>query len=178
MPANLCPMKKLYAPWRHDYINSVARKKDKDDSQEACVFCRQLAENDDEKYYIVKRFSDCAVMMNYYPYNAGHVMVLPYDHKPNLLDLSSNQRTQIMEVINLCTIVIGQVLSPEGFNIGINLGIAGGGGLPAHLHVHVLPRWRGDTNFLETIGAVKIVSSDLDKTYQTLRTAFSRVHQP
>ena len=147
-------MKKLYAPWRHDYINNVARKKDKDNSAKSCVLCTQLSHNQDDAYYIVKRFSDCAVMMNYYPYNAGHVMVLPYDHKPNLNDLTPHVRAQMMEVISLCTTVIEQELETEGFNVGINLGSAGGGGLPAHLHIHVLPRWRGDTNFLETTGEV------------------------
>ncbi|MCB9492792.1 MAG: HIT domain-containing protein [Epsilonproteobacteria bacterium] len=166
-------MKKLYAPWRHDYINNVARKQDKDSSEKGCVFCKQLMHKDDDKYYIIKRFSDCAVMMNYYPYNAGHVMVLPYHHQPNLDNLTPLVRTQMMEVVSLSTTVIGKTLNSEGFNVGINLGSAGGGGLPSHLHIHVLPRWKGDTNFLETTGGVKIVSSDLDKMYFMLKEAFA-----
>lgn len=137
-----------------------------------CVFCKQFAQDNDEQNFIIKRFAYCAVILNLYPYNAGHVMILPYEHKAELHDLDAQVRTEIMEVLTTVMPVVTKALDTQGFNVGINLGLAGGGGIPSHLHVHVLPRWRGDTNFLETIGNTKVISSDLAQTYKTLKKAF------
>lgn len=171
-------MNVLYAPWRDGYVNKMTDQKDKilkDGSPAPCVFCTQFAADDDDKYFIVKRFEHCAVMMNLFPYNIGHVMVLPLVHKPNLTDLTAEIRNEMMEVANLATQVIGTVLNTEGFNLGINLGIAGGGGMPSHLHMHILPRWRGDTNFLEIIGQTRLISSDFEKTFQKLKDGFAKI---
>jgi len=113
-------------------------------------------------------------MMNLYPYSVGHVMVLPYAHKPDLIELDVDVRAEMMDVVTLATHVMTEVLHAKGFNIGINLGIAGGGGIPSHVHIHVLPRWRGDTNFLETIGQVKLLSGDFEKTFQVLKAGFEK----
>lgn len=166
----------MYAPWRHDYVTGIS-KKGKNTNLEAkeCVFCNQMQPNADDDNFIVKRFQHCVVMMNYFPYNVGHVMVLPYQHKGELHDLTPEVRAEMMEAVNTSVLVLGKVLKTEGFNIGINLGIAGGGGIPSHLHIHVLPRWRGDTNFLETIGDVKLQSADFLKTFKDLKDGFAQV---
>jgi len=167
-------MKRLYAPWRQDYVTGMTGKSDKKNkTKNDCVFCSQLSANDDDKYFVIKRFKHCVVMMNYYPYNAGHVMILPLEHKGDLSDLSSTVRAEMMEALNKSIQVIGKTMNAEGFNVGINLGIAGGGGIPSHLHIHILPRWRGDTNFLETIGQTKLISSDFTKVFKDLKKGFS-----
>lgn len=169
-------MKRLYAPWRHDYVTKVSKKKGIEKaSKDECIFCSQLQKNDDDAHFVLKRFDHCFVTMNLYPYNVGHIMVLPYDHKPDLHDLEPHVRAEMMEVVSTATVVLGTVLKTEGFNIGINLGSAGGGGLPAHLHIHILPRWRGDTNFLETLGQTKILSVDFTKTFNDLKAGFASV---
>jgi len=165
-------MKYLYAPWRHDYVNNCPEKP-KEPLKNNCVFCHQFDQNNDEKYYIIKRFSYSAVMLNYYPYKAGHIMILPLEHKGMLTDLDAKTRAQIMEVTSASIPILEKTLNAQGFNIGINLGEAGGGGIPAHLHVHVLPRWKGDTNFFETIGEMRLISSNMDKVYHLLREGFA-----
>jgi ATP adenylyltransferase len=166
-------MKRLHAPWRHDYVTRVSKKKGIETApKEECIFCNNLQENKDDKCFIIKRFKHCFVMMNLYPYNVGHVMVLPYEHKAELYQLTGTIRAEMMEAVNASTQVLEKVLKPGGFNIGINLGLAGGGGLPAHLHIHILPRWRGDTNFLETLGQIKLLSVELEKTFEDLKAGF------
>ena len=167
-------MKRLYAPWRHDYVTESTHKEKTSDAQE-CVFCKQLSAQDDDKYYVLKRFKHCFVMMNFYPYNVGHLMILPYEHKGMLSDLTPVVRADMMEALNASQLVIGDIMNCEGFNIGINLGIAGGGGIPSHVHIHILPRWRGDTNFLETIGQIKLISADFVKTFQDLKAGFEKI---
>lgn len=165
--------KRIYAPWRHDYVNSTTPL-NKDSYINNCVFCHQFAQQGkDEEFFILKRFPLTAVMLNFYPYNAGHLMVLPLEHQGELLDLPSATRAELMEVTAKSLPLLKEGLNAQGFNIGINLGHAGGGGIPEHLHIHILPRWRGDTNFLEAIGGVKIISSDLHKIYKTLKDSFS-----
>lgn len=166
-------MKRLYAPWRHDYVTKVNHAdKKKDNSEQSCVFCQQFQAQDDDKYFIIKRFTHCAAMMNYYPYNVGHLMILPYAHKADLSDLTPGVRAEMMEAVTISIVVMKKVLVTQGFNVGINLGIAGGGGIPSHLHIHVLPRWQGDTNFLETIGQTKLISANFMKTFQDLKDGF------
>lgn len=169
-------MKRLYAPWRHDYVTGMVDKGGNTKlGAKSCVFCTQLAADDDDKYFIIKRFKQCFVMMNYYPYNVGHVMILPNEHKGELHELSASVRAEMMEALNASIGVIDKVVKAKGFNIGINLGVAGGGGIPSHLHIHVLPRWQGDTNFLETIGETKLVSADFVKTFKDLKKGFAKI---
>ncbi len=174
-------MKRLYAPWRSAYVTKSAhraRQKKQDPAEpiaDDCVFCRQVAANDDVKYYILKRYQHCFIMMNFYPYNAGHLMILPYEHKAFLHDLLPEVRREIMEALNIALVTSKTILYNEGFNVGINLGLAGGGGIPGHLHVHTVPRWRGDTAFLEVLGETKLISSDLDKVFQDLKKAFDQL---
>ncbi len=169
-------MERLYAPWRHDYVTAMPKKKGKRSAlKKDCVFCKQIAAKKDDEYFIVRRFKHCVVMMNYYPYNAGHIMILPLEHKANLHELSKVVRAEMMEAVSLCTAVMEPALTAEGFNVGVNLGSAGGGGLPSHVHIHVLPRWRGDTNFLETIGQTKLISANIVTTFKKLKQVFAKV---
>jgi ATP adenylyltransferase len=165
-------MEKLYAPWRSDYVTGTVHKEKREKLKNDCVFCTAFQENNDEKYFILKRYKHCIVMLNAYPYNAGHLLILPIEHKGELDDLSINTRNELMDIINLSINALTKILKPQGFNVGLNLGIAGGGGIPSHLHFHILPRWSGDTNYLATIGEVKVVSSDLFKIYKDLKKEF------
>ncbi|MBD3273412.1 HIT domain-containing protein [Candidatus Dependentiae bacterium] len=167
-------MDKLYAPWRHDYVTGTARKKDKPKLKNDCIFCQQFEEDDDKKNLIIKRYKHCTIMLNRYPYNAGHLLILPLEHKGELEDLSKDVREELMELINNSIEILKKVLKPQGFNVGLNIGSAGGGGIPSHLHFHVLPRWNGDTNYLTTIGEVKVISSDFYKIYDDLKKEFEK----
>jgi len=160
----------MYAPWRHKYVTKEEKLSDKKKKlKNNCVFCDQLEQNDDAKYLILKRFRYCVVMMNYYPYNSGHVMVLPYEHKGILHDFTSTVRAALMEATTSSIDIIEETMECEGFNVGINQGIAGGGGIRDHLHIHILPRWQGDTNFLATLGDVTLVCSDFRQVYELLK---------
>lgn len=167
--------KLLYAPWRHEYVNRNRENDEKKSLKNDCVFCHQVELNEDEKFLIVKRFKNSFVMMNKYPYNVGHLMVLPYEHIPDLRKLKPEVRAEIFDVAALTLTIVEKVLKAKGFNLGINMGLAGGGGIPSHLHLHILPRWVGDTNFLETIGEVKMLSSDLQIVYQMLKDEFAKI---
>jgi len=113
--------------------------------------------------------------MNLYPYNTGHVMVVPYRHVADIADLTTDELTEMMELVKLSTIVIRKVLKPHGFNIGINIGRVAGAGIDKHVHVHVVPRWNGDTNFMPVIAGVKVISQDVRETYKALREALKEV---
>jgi ATP adenylyltransferase len=169
-------MKHLYAPWRQKYITKMTGKGgNKKLTKDECIFCKQLQENDDDKYFIIKRFKYSVIMMNRYPYNAGHLLILPLKHHAELDDLTAKDRAEMMEVLTKSIPILGTALGAEGFNVGINLGIAGGGGIPAHLHIHLLPRWRGDTNFLETLGQTKVISSDIQQVFKDLKSQCAHI---
>jgi ATP adenylyltransferase len=168
-------MKKLYAPWRNTYTKSAASTKKENATAHECVFCVQLNEHNDAHYFILRRFSHSVVMLNSYPYNTGHLLILPLKHSGQLSDLDVATRTQIMELAAVSTDILTDVLKPHGFNIGINLGKASGASIPSHLHMHVLPRWPSDTNFLPVLADTKIISVDLHETYRQLHAAFEHI---
>lgn len=168
-------MKKLFAPWRSSYAEDVSDKKTEFANANECIFCQQLEANEDEKYLIIKRFEHCALVMNKYPYNAGHVLLLPYVHIGVLEKLTPIVRADMMEALNTSTTVLHKALKPDGMNIGINLGKAGGAGIPSHLHIHLLPRWESDTNFMPTIAETKVISFDLNDIYKKLVTEFKKI---
>ena len=169
-------MDRMYAPWRDKYVTKdTKKKKHKTGTKKDCVFCTQLEAKKDDTYFVIKRFKYCFVMMNYYPYNVGHVMVLPYAHEGSIEVLDAKTRAEMMEAVNAAVTVMNKELKPEGFNIGMNLGLAGGGGIPSHIHIHVLPRWRGDTNFMETLSSTKLLSVDFKETFQKLKKGFSLI---
>jgi ATP adenylyltransferase len=159
----------LYAPWRSPYSDS---RNTASVSHNPCVFCVENEEIMDEDNFILKRAAHCYVVLNKYPYNAGHLMVIPYAHVKSLEELTAAARHEIIDVATMCTKILAQMLNCQGINIGLNLGQASGAGIPDHLHTHILPRWQGDTNFLPTLAHTKVISFDLTQMYQKLKPAF------
>jgi ATP adenylyltransferase len=168
-------MKRLYAPWRGKYTSKVSDNGQELVAEKDCVFCNQFKEHNDQKYFILHRFAHMVVMLNFYPYNAGHLMILPLRHVAHLNELSKNERADLMELTNGCVEVLKQVLSAHGVNVGINLGKAAGAGLPSHVHVHVLPRWRGDANFMPLLAGAKPISMDLEEMFLQLKPHIERL---
>lgn len=165
-------MKRLYAPWRDKYVtNEVHGKKVNKDKNE-CIFCTHISDNNDEAHYILKRGKHNYIMMNLYPYNAGHLLIVPYAHQADLNELSSDARQELIEFSSDCSVILKKALQAEGINIGLNLGKASGAGMPSHLHMHVLPRWVGDTNFMPVLAETKQISSDLNRIYKQLQPYF------
>jgi len=169
-------MKRLYAPWRSSYARAiVSNAKREDTSQNACVFCTQFKESNDYAHGIVRRFNHTAIMLNKYPYNAGHLMILPLVHVATLVQLTVSARQEIIELASHAQQIVTDVLGADGVNVGINFGKAAGAGIPAHMHVHVLPRFAGDTNFMPTLCNTKTVSFDLGSIYTELKPAFDGI---
>ncbi|MCX5922371.1 MAG: HIT domain-containing protein [Candidatus Dependentiae bacterium] len=165
-------MNKLYAPWRADYTVEVDGK-DHKTPKNTCVFCQNFSESWDEHHFILRRFEHVTVMLNLYPYNAGHLLILPLDHKADLNTLSRDARIELMEVTNHSIEIVKKTLHCHGVNVGLNLGKAAGAGIPSHLHMHVLPRFNGDTNFLPTLAQTKVVSFDLRALFEKLKPEFN-----
>lgn len=168
-------MKMLYAPWREDYTVDTAHgpKGQEGLPAETCIFCEQLKENNDTHHFILRRFNYCYVVLNRYPYNGGHLLILPLAHVAKLEQLSKEMRYELMEIIAQSTTILERELKAPGINVGLNMGKAAGAGLPSHLHFHILPRWLGDTNFLPTIGHTKAVSTSLEDLYFKLKPHFN-----
>jgi ATP adenylyltransferase len=171
-------MKHLYAPWRNKYVKKVERGKAKNALKEECIFCQKLTEHEDEKHFILARFKYFAIMLNLYPYNAGHILIVTLDHINHLKNLTAEARNELMALTNESIIILEKVMDAQGINVGINIGKAGGAGIPNHLHTHVLPRWIGDTNFLPTLTGTKQISVDLPKLYQQLKPHFQAIKLP
>ena len=160
-------MEHLWAPWRMEYIAGEQRP--------GCLFCRVVADPDDKDGELaVWRPEGALVMLNKFPYNAGHTLVAPVAHVPGLENLDDDQTTLLMRAVRRTIEVLRSTLSPEGFNVGSNIGRAAGAGIPDHVHLHVVPRWNGDTNFMPVIADVKTVNEALTKTAAKLREAFAR----
>ena len=155
-------MKILWAPWRIKYI--LGKK-------EGCIFCDKVKENKDKENYVLLRGKNGFVMLNTFPYNNGHLMVAPYKHVPDLEGLEKDVLGELMGLVKTCTQILKKALKPEGFNIGINLGKVAGAGVEGHIHIHIVPRWGGDTSFISTVGDTKIIPESLDDTYKKLLAA-------
>jgi ATP adenylyltransferase len=168
-------MKQLYAPWRGDYTSSTVRGKKEDTPEEDCIFCSQFKEQMDEKNFILKRFEHNVVMLCRYPYNAGHLLILPLTHVAGLQEISKEARGELMELANRSIEILNKTINPDGCNVGLNLGKAAGAGIPSHLHMHVLPRWTGDTNFMPVIAGTKVISFNIDEIYKKLHVAFAEL---
>lgn len=159
-------MERLWAPWRMEYINQ--------DPRPGCLFCRARNDpSDPDAELVVWRPEGATVMLNKFPYNPGHVMVAPVAHKADLTDLDDTETAALMRAVRTTISVLRSELKPEGFNVGANLGRVAGAGIPDHVHLHVVPRWNGDTNFMPVIGEVKVVNEHLIRTAEKLRAAFA-----
>lgn len=166
-------MNVLYAPWRSSFAQGNSKNQNTTDN--SCTFCEKLASSNDTQHFILKRMKHCFIILNRYPYNAGHLLILPLTHASTLDKVTLETRTQMMEAINHCSLIVSSVLQAQGVNVGINTGQASGGSLPEHLHIHVLPRWTGDTNFLPLLANTKVVSFDLEEIYQRLAPHFENL---
>ena len=167
-------MKKIYAPWRKEYVTDAEKvKKKQEQGAESvvvpCVFCQAFSRTTDEQDFILERREHTIVMLNRYPYNAGHLLILPIAHTQTLVMLPPVVRTELMETTSWWTGHLERTLRTDGLNVGINIGEAGGGGIPQHLHVHVLPRWKNDTSFLPLLAETKVISVDMQQIYTRLR---------
>jgi len=165
-------MDKLWSPWRSQYISSFKTK----DGTEKCVFCAAVNKNpEDSDSLIVYKGEKVFVMLNLYPYNNGHLMIIPYRHISRLEQLTREEKTEIMDLEAVTLKALEIVMKPQGFNIGANIGKAAGAGIDQHLHFHIVPRWMGDTNFMPVLGEVKIISQDLLETKKLLIEAFNDI---
>lgn len=160
----------MWAPWRLAY---VTREHEDGYQEPECVFCELPARRDDERSYILHRGERCFVIMNLFPYNNGHLMVIPYAHVDTLLALDGDTLQEMMLLTQRAQTVMAERMRPQGFNIGMNQGRAAGAGIADHIHLHLLPRWAGDTNFMPAIGDTRVMPQHLDETYALLRPGFS-----
>lgn len=154
----------LWAPWRMAYIES--------EKSTGCIFCDKPREQRDAENFILWRGHTGFVMMNLYPYNNGHLMIVPQAHAASLTELDTAQRADLCETTTLCEHILRQAMRPHGFNIGLNLGAAAGAGIAEHLHVHIVPRWAGDTNYMTVVGEIRVIPQHLEHTYQMLLPYF------
>ena len=156
----------LWAPWRIDYILS--------EKEDGCIFCKTSTEDNDKNNLILERGKYSFVIMNKYPYNSGHLMVVPYRHTHDIEELSDEELLTIHKQIQTSVKVLRKAFKPDGFNIGINIGKAGGAGIDEHLHYHVIPRWVGDNNFMPVVADVRIVPQSIIDTYNLLKEFFNK----
>jgi ATP adenylyltransferase len=161
-------MKKLWAPWRMKYLEIV------DEPKDDCIFCSKPKENSDRENLILFRGTYNFVIMNKYPYNNGHLMVVPYLHTHEPSELDSKTVLESWNLINMCRKILKSSYNPEGFNIGMNLGRVAGAGIDDHIHTHIVPRWNGDTNFMPILGETKVVSQGLLEGYDILKEQFDK----
>lgn len=165
-------MNHLYCPWREHYCNDDGPTKQGDTTDSECVFCTQFATQADDANFIIKRYEYCIVMLNRYPYNPGHLLILPNAHLSDLTLLSKQARDELMEITTRSIEILRNHAGAHGANIGMNLGKIAGAGIPSHLHMHVVPRYTGDTNFMTTVAETKTISFDLKEILERLKAHF------
>jgi ATP adenylyltransferase len=162
--------KNLWAPWRMEYIGQVNEPKG------GCFLCR-AKENpqDDEKNFVLHRGDKCFVILNRFPYSNGHLLIAPHSHTGHLDAIDDETMLEMMQTLRKMRHVLTKAVNAEGFNVGINLGHCAGAGLPDHLHMHIVPRWSGDTNFMSVLDGVRVIPEAIDKTYQKLKNCISDI---
>lgn len=159
-------MRKIWAPWRVEYIRSEKAKE--------CIFCQKPAENKDTRNHILFRGKTSFVILNNYPYNPGHLMVAPFRHLASLDDLTEEELFEHFDLVRKSARAIKEAYKPEGFNVGMNLGRVAGAGVEGHVHTHVVPRWNGDTNFMPVLSDTKVLPEALASTYAQLKEKIAR----
>ncbi len=160
----------LWAPWRLSYISTAA-----DSPKPACFLCHYRDETHDAENYVVDRSEHSLIVLNRFPYNNGHLLIAPREHKAELTDLSDSELLDLQRQIRRMVQLLRLVMGAEGFNVGLNLGRVAGAGLPGHLHWHIVPRWNGDVNFMPIVADTKVIPQSLDALYQLLRADLASV---
>jgi ATP adenylyltransferase len=160
-------VERLWAPWRLEYVTQA--------KSEGCIFCEKPLAGDDRAGHIIYRGSLAFVLLNAFPYNNGHIMIAPYAHLAELEELPPEILHEMIDLAQLSTRALKLTYHPDGVNLGINLGAAAGAGIKDHLHLHLVPRWKGDTNFMPVIGDVRVIPQSLDRSFDALREAFARL---
>lgn len=163
-------MKPLWAPWRAEYIYCAAGNPSA--GKRHCLFCRLLKAKDDREKLILYRGRHAFVVMNRFPYNNGHVMVAPNRHTADLESLSAAEGAELFRLVQRSLAVLRRGLKPQGFNVGANLGRVAGAGVVGHVHIHIVPRWLGDVNFMPLLSETKVISEHLSETYDRLKRGF------
>jgi ATP adenylyltransferase len=154
-------MNQLWSPWRMKYIQNH-------ESSNGCIFCEALQLEDGPENLIIYRGTRSFVILNLFPYTNAHLMVVPFDHQPSIEDLQPETRAELIELVTQAMQVIRAEYHPEAFNLGANIGAAAGAGVFEHVHIHVVPRWAGDTNFMSTVAGTRVLPEDLSITYQRM----------
>jgi ATP adenylyltransferase len=142
--------------------------------QEGCIFCNALARPDNTENLIIKRGVLAFIILNLYPYTSGHIMVAPMAHQPSLEFLDPDSRAEMMELVSQSLVVLKETYRPQAFNVGANIGESAGAGEPGHVHIHVVPRWAGDTNFMSTLGETRVLPEALEDSYKRIKAGFER----
>ena len=158
------PMNHIWSPWRMEYIES--------NKEEGCVFCIAQEMKDGAENLIGFRGERAYVILNRYPYTSGHLMVVPFEHQAHLEDLDAATRAEMMELTTRCITVLRKIYRPEAFNLGANIGESAGAGIKSHVHIHIVPRWAGDTNFMTVVGEVRVLPETLDRTFERVKNGF------
>jgi ATP adenylyltransferase len=156
----------LWTPWRYQYISNI-RKTDR------CVFCIQSSPERDAELFVLFRGKLNFVILNIFPYTSGHVLIAPYQHTSSFADCSPEESLEMIELAKRCQSAIEQIYDPDGFNLGMNLGRCAGAGVEDHLHLHVVPRWTGDSNFMTITGESRVLPEDLETTFRKLKPFFT-----
>jgi ATP adenylyltransferase len=158
---------RIWAPWRLAYVKDASK-----DSERECIFCTKPAENDDEANLIVHRGQRCFVILNLFPYTNGHLMIAPYEHLATLPELDAETVAEMMGLAQRAMGVLDERFGPQGYNAGINQGRIAGAGYEGHIHLHVVPRWSGDTNYMPVLADTRVMPQTLEQTYEVLKGAF------
>ena len=162
-------MERLWAPWRLEYIAG--------EKSGECIFCDKPLEENDRANHILRRGVHSFVLLNAFPYNNGHLMIAPYAHLSELDELPRETLVEMMELCQDATRALKLAMGPDGFNVGFNLGAAAGAGIKDHLHLHVVPRWAGDTNFMPVLADVRVVPQSLERAWEVIGLAFRKIQQ-
>ncbi|MBI3909519.1 MAG: HIT domain-containing protein [Armatimonadetes bacterium] len=163
-------MERIWAPWRLAYVEIK--------QPEGCIFCQKPAAGRDTEELVLYRGESCFVLLNLFPYNNGHLMVAPYRHVGDFTELTADEGAELIRLAQRMVRVLGHAYHPDGYNLGMNLGRTAGAGIEDHLHLHVVPRWNGDTNFMPVIAGTKVLPDTLVGTYRTLSAALAALESP
>ena len=161
-------LERLWTPWRSEYVTTAGES-------DGCIFCDHLDQGDDHEARILHRGAKAFVILNAFPYNTGHLMVAPFRHVGDICELEEDERGEMMSLTSESIAIIRDAMKAHGFNVGMNLGTVAGAGIPGHIHMHVVPRWGGDTNFMPVVGGTKVLPEMIEQTDAKLSPLFARL---